>query len=332
MNAELMLFRARVHTEIRAFFSGRGYLEVITPSLSPVLIPESHLEAFATELVSPDGPSTPLYLVGSPELWHKRLLSQGSGSIFEIARCFRNGEQKGAHHNPEFNMLEYYTVDADHIDSIAITESLFGHLLDTLHDDLRRLGRTKTDLQRLKPPFERRSIRQVVLERTGIDLNLTAEPKQLREATTEIGLNVDENETWSDTFHRILVDRVEPELPTDRPLVLTDYPAAIPTLARKGADSRYSDRWELYAFGMELANCYAEETDPLTVQTFFSEQLAAKKNSRVPHRVDTNFYRIFDEHFPRCSGVAMGVDRLVMILAGEINMSRVILFGMSDIL
>ena len=337
----MVRLRSLLVREIRAFLEGRGYLEVDTPKLAPTLIPEAHLEVFATELINPDRPSVPLFLIPSPEVWHKQLLAEGSGSIFEITHCFRNGEQIGPYHNPEFTMLEYYTVDADHRDSIAITEALFTALLEALTPVIASMpvpggGHARTDsaqhLNRLRPPFARISVREAVLEQTGLDLDRLTEPKALRAAVRELGLHVAPTESWADTFNRLFVDRVEPALSTDRPLVLTDYPSGIPVLASEGNDPRYRNRWELYVNGVELANCYAEETNTDAVARFFAGQAAARRSARVPHAVDPSYPHRFGPSFPRCSGVALGVDRLLMLFAGELNMSGVILFGMSDIL
>ncbi len=327
-----MRLRACINREIRSFLNARGYLEVQTPVLAPHLIPESHLEVFATEQIAPDGAAQPRYLVPSPEVWHKQLLGSGYGSIFEIARCFRNGEQRGAHHNNEFTMLEYYSVDADHLDSIEVTEGLLEHLLGRLQRELQQYGQSAERLQKLQPPFARMSVREAVLQYSGIDLDRHQQSSELAEAAARIGIRAAAGDSWERVFNHILVDRVEPELPDQRPLVLIDYPAQVRTLAAPADNPRYSRRWELYAGGVELANCYAEERSAQRVQRFFAAEAEAKRGCRVPHSVDWNYWRWFGPQFPRCSGVALGVDRLVMLLTGESNMSGVILFAESDII
>ena len=325
-----MQLRASINREIRSFLTARGYLEVQTPVLAPHLIPESHLEVFATEQIAPDGTSQPRYLVPSPEVWHKQLLGSGYGSVFEIARCFRNGEQRGAHHRNEFTMLEYYTVDADHLDSIAVTEGLLAHLLGRLRRELQDYGQSAERLQKLQPPFARISVREAVLRYSGIDLDRHRQSSELARAAMRIGIRAAAGDSWERVFNHILVDRVEPRLPDERPLLLIDYPAQVRTLAEPADNPRYSRRWELYAGGVELANCYAEERSAQRVRRFFAAEAEAKRGCRVPHRVDSSYSRWFGSQFPRCSGVALGVDRLVMLLSGETNMSRVILFAESD--
>jgi lysyl-tRNA synthetase class 2 len=125
----------------------------------------------------------------------------------------------------------------------------------------------------------------------------------------------------------LLVQFVEPELPTDRPVVLFDYPAAIPTLAADSPGTPWSERWELYLAGLEVANCYTEERDPQKVRSFMAAEGARKARGLVPHRVDESYHAIFGENFPYCSGVAMGADRLLMILLGEQSIKRVMPFS-----
>ncbi len=133
MDVELLRSRARFTRRSRRFFLERGYLEVETPLLAPALIPEPALEVFRTEWIDPRClAARELFLVPSPELWMKRLLARGSGSLFQICKSFRNFEALGRYHNPEFTMLEWYTVDADYMDSADLTDELLAYLLAAL--------------------------------------------------------------------------------------------------------------------------------------------------------------------------------------------------------
>ena len=121
MNREAALSRSRLYSNIRSYFTQKGYLEVETPTLSADLIPEATIDNFGTTFINEFRTSRELYMIPSPEIFIKKLLAEGCGSVFEISKCFRNCEQLGAIHNPEFSMLEYYTVDFDETDSIALT-------------------------------------------------------------------------------------------------------------------------------------------------------------------------------------------------------------------
>ena len=147
------------------------------------------------------------------------------------------------------------------------------------------------------------------------------------EAARSLGIRPGGDDSWEVAFHRIFLSRVEPHLPLDRPLILTDYPAAIPTLAKgRGA---YAERWELYMGGVEIANCYSEETDRREVARFLREEGLRKKTCRVDHPADLELADIFDEGYPPCSGVALGMDRLFMVVSGENMVERVIPFPYS---
>ncbi|TVR67519.1 MAG: elongation factor P--(R)-beta-lysine ligase [Spirochaetaceae bacterium] len=315
-----MRARAEIVRRIRAFFDHRGYLAAETPQLTRTPIPEAHIELFATDLIGTDraaGIAEPerLFLLPSPEYHLKQLLAQGSGSLYEITHSFRNAESRGPHHNPEFTMLEYYTVEADARDSMEITTSL----LEAVGENV--------------PPLE--LTMQEAWERwTGVDLEATLSGEEgeigrrlAREVERRnLSVVVRPDEEWEDLFQRIFLSHVEPEIPRDRPVFLTQYPAAIPTLARTVPDTPWSDRWELYLSGLEVANCFGEERDPRRIAAFAETQARKKDETcRVGHPRDKEFLQP-PSVLPRCSGVALGVDRLVMHLLGEETIQRVISF------
>ncbi len=315
---------------IRAFFTEEGYLEADTPLLAPYLIPEAHIEVFETRFIRPEGGSTPLYLIPSPELWMKRLLASGSGSIFQIGHCFRNHESVGAQHNPEFTMLEWYTVGAGYLDSVSVAERLIGHVARGcgLPQRLSWQGR-EVDL---RPPFRRLTMGEAFRQFADLDLDRCADAEVLRGEARRRGIPCGGDEPWDDVFHRIFLTLVEPELPADRPLVLLDYPGTIPTLARRKPESLCAERWELYIAGLELANCYTEETDPGRLEEFIRAESAKKEGCRVPHAIDGGLPQALRAGFPPCSGVALGLDRLLMLLTDQESIEGVIFFPFSDMM
>jgi lysyl-tRNA synthetase class 2 len=320
MDIEFLRERANIFKKIRRFFDERGYLETVTPVLSPNLIPETCLEIFETAYIPPMGSKTrerqPFYLVPSPEIWMKKLISAHKIDIYQLCPCFRNVESTGKLHSPEFTMLEYYTMDADYEDSIAITEDLFALLLE---------GTSREDLY---PPFEQISMDQAFLRFAGFSLYAAAEKNTLATEARRLGLEPPQGTDAATLFDLIFIHAVEPNLPRDKPVVLKDYPGFVPCLAKKRPDGKSVERWELYARGVELANCYSEETDPTNIRAYFEQEAAIKKrNSLIPHEIDENYWRIFND-FPRCSGVAMGVDRLIMSLAGKKSIDSVLPFPM----
>ncbi len=312
--------RARLLREIRRFLDNRGYLEVETPQVCATPIPEAHLHLFSTTFLHPREAQQQLYLLPSPEYYLKKLLAAGSGSIYEITHSFRNAESVGPHHNPEFTMLEYYTVDAHSGDSLEVTRDL-----------LSALGETAEPLVM--------TMAQCWQRWTGIDLENVLEAPALVEAIIARGLSASSRHelarcSWEDLFQRTFLSHVEPNLPRDRPVFVTHYPAAIATLARGVPGTPWADRWELYLDGVEVANCYGEETDPQVILRFMEEQhgLLQRRGDPEPPSppsppppMDPLFLQP-PNVLPRCSGVALGVDRLCMHFLGEQTINRVISF------
>ncbi len=335
MDIELLESRSRIFRSIRSFFDSRAYLEVDTPILAPHLIPETCLEVFKTEyMLPPDSQGRhrrkDYYLVPSPEIWMKQLIAQHRRSIYQISKCFRNGESTGRLHSPEFTMLEYYTMDADYRDSITITEELFKAVLpqDAPAD--------------LRPPFQQISMEEAFHTWAGFSLYDTAARGRdaMAEEARRLDLPVPDFLDLGDLYNLIFVHSVEPQLPRDRPVVLMDYPAFVPCLAKNCSGTLAKERWELYVRGIELANCYSEETDPEEVRRYFAAEGDEKQEKAlIPHAIDEQYWQIFQNRtdargkvqpFPACSGVAMGLDRLIMAIAGRSTIDSVLPFPMTS--
>ncbi len=322
MKRELVQKRNRILNTLRRFFNDRDFLEVETPVLSPYLIPESTIEVFETTYYRELQGSRQLYLTPSPEIFMKKLIAEGFGNIFQITKSFRNYEQTGRDHNPEFTMLEWYATETTAEGNIPVTEELFASLLSQGNSP---------DLSFLKPPFRRISMEEIFFEKTGIDLSGVQKVSVLKEAVLKKGYRLQEDETWESLFNRVFLNEVEPFLPVDSPLVLYNYPAQIDCLAADIPGTPWKDRWELYAGGIELANCYTEETNPRKVSSFVEKEYARKAaHSLVIPDADFAFSSLFTPHHPQYSGVALGVDRLIRLLTGEDSIKGVILFPLSD--
>jgi len=327
MDKELLWERARIIREVRAFFDRRDYLEVDTPLLAPDLIPESCLEVFETAWVPPRfsrREAEKRWLIPSPEIWMKKLIARHRTSMYQICKCFRNTESRGHLHNPEFTMLEYYTMDADYLDSLALTEEFFRHLLETT-----------PGFHSLLPPFQRITMEDAFRRWAGFSLAETAAagPKAMEAEARKLGLEPPADLDTAALYDLIFIHAVEPSLPRDRPVALLDYPAFVPCLAKNSPKTGAKhgagwprERWELYVNGIELANCYSEETDPEEIRRFFeAEGLEKKKSALVKHRIDGDYWKNFQD-FPRCSGTALGLDRLIMAFTGASAIDGVIPF------
>jgi lysyl-tRNA synthetase class 2 len=325
MDIELLRRRAMIFREIRNFFDNENYLAVDTPLLSPDLIPESCLEVFETRRFMPSGGpsrSQPYWLIPSPEIWMKKLIAAHRQSLYQICRCFRNGESSGFLHSPEFTMLEYYTMDAGYLDSLTITENLFDKLADVFRaDDIR-------------PPFMRITMGEAFERWAGFRLYEAVENGRLETEARRLGLDPLPGLGTGALFDLIFIHTVEPRLPRNSPTVILDYPAFVPCLAQKSQDGLTMERWELYVRGVELANCYSEETEAEKVRGYFETEGKIKNaEALVPHRVDGDYWKFFlpdasGRPFPRCSGVAMGLDRLIMIITGRSTIDGTLPFPM----
>lgn len=313
LSPDTMRARSRILTSTREFFLSRGYLETDTPALSPDLIPESCLEVFATEFRHPFMRGMPLYLVPSPEIWMKRIIADTGMSVFQVCKAFRNAESLGPLHNPEFTMLEYYTVGGDTKSNIALTEALF---------DACALEGTPGWA---RPPFSRMTMAEAFMEFARLDILAAESAGEMAEEARARGLLVPEGTAWEDAFNIVFLSLVEPSLPQDRPLVLDEYPARIECLARDIPGTPWKERWELYVRGVEVANCYTEMADSGAVRRYFESQGERKRHALVPHAVDPSYPGLFAD-FPPCSGVAIGFDRLVMSLSGGSRIDETLAF------
>jgi lysyl-tRNA synthetase class 2 len=326
MDTELLWERARIIRETRAFFDSRHYLETDTPLLAPDLIPENCLEVFETAYLPPRGSrqqSEKRWLIPSPEIWMKKLIAAHRTSMYQICKCFRNTESRGHLHNPEFTMLEYYTMDADYLDSLALTEELFAHVITAIGSNA---------VPQLQGPFMRITMEEAFRRWAGFSLYECAAKGQaaMEAEARRLGLDPPPGLDIAALYDLMFIHAVEPALPRDRPVALLDYPAFVPCLAKKGKDGTSMERWELYVQGIELANCYTEETGAQAVRHYFEAEAAEKeKSALVPHRIDQNYWKTFlpgkdGNAFPPCSGVAMGLDRLIMALLGKSSIDGVL--------
>jgi lysyl-tRNA synthetase class 2 len=346
-------FRAEVLRLIRRFFDSRGFLEVQTPVLTDRVIPESNLHYFTTtHRPRPESPPRALHLIPSPELWHKRLIAEGAGSLFEIARCFRDCEPAGGAHEPEFTMLEWYGVGQSTEEAMALTEELFAFVLHGL-----AAAGHQVPAGSFAAPFRRLSVAEAFRELAGLDLEKLQETPRFAAAVRELGVGLGDGQgagplqgasdgdvdaagprggvghadregrpAWDEAFTAAFLTLVEPKLPADRPLFLTAYPRQVRCLAERVGGTPWRDRWELYAGGVELANCFSEERDPAALRGFLEEEAAALRRQRRSLPIDREMLD-YMPRMPRCSGVAMGVDRLVMVLAGAKNIEDTAVFS-----
>jgi lysyl-tRNA synthetase class 2 len=286
--------RARVLQAIRHFFTERNYLEVETPCLIPAPAPELHIDA----IQAGSG-----FLHTSPELCMKRLLAAGCSRIFQVCKCFRQGE-RGGRHLPEFTLLEWYRAETDYLGLMAECEDMVGFVLEQLGlSPILEFQGKAVDLQK---PWLRFTVQEVFERYASVPL---------------------EHALASGRFDEVLAVEIEPHLGFPKPLFLYQYPAALAALSRLAKHPPgAAERFELYAAGVELANAFSELIDPVEQRARFEEELAKRKqNGQTVYPMPEKFLRSLSS-MPDSAGIALGVDRLVMLLSNQKEIDSVVTF------
>ena len=317
---------------LRARFEAQGFIEVETAALQVSPGNETHLHAFATELIGTDGTRRPLYLSTSPEFACKKLLAAGEDKIFTFAPAFRNREQ-GALHHPAFTMLEWYRAREPYERLMEDCAEVLRVATEAVGNE-RLIFRDRSVDPKIAP--ERITVAEAFRRWAGIDLLATVEADAgngaaLAAVANKAGIRTEPDDTWGDVFSRVLVARIEPALVEHGATILTEYPACSAALARrKASDPRVAERFELYACGVELANAFGEQTDPAEQRRRLEEEMAEKERrygDRYP--IDEDFLAAL-AHMPPASGAALGFDRLVMLATGASRIEQVLWTPMSD--
>jgi elongation factor P--(R)-beta-lysine ligase len=320
-----LVARNRIVAALRAWFTAGDFIEVDTGALQVSPGNETHLHAFATALVAPDGTASPRYLRTSPEFACKKLLAAGERRIVEFAKVFRNRE-RGALHHPEFTLVEWYRVGEPYetlMDDCAAILSLAAEAAGT-----RQLTFRGRAADAFAPPV-RLTVADAFTRFAGIDLLATlhggeADRDGLARAARAAGIRVADDDRWGDIFSRVLVERVEGQLGTGRAIILDRYPAVQAALARPAADRRVAERFELYACGVELANGFGELTDPVEQRARLEREMAEKARlygERYP--LDEDFLAALAA-MPQACGIALGLDRVVMLATGAARIEHVL--------
>jgi lysyl-tRNA synthetase class 2 len=318
--------RGQIMAALRNWFTAHDFVEVETAALQLSPGNETHLHAFATDLIGAGGDNLPLYLRTSPEFACKKLLAAGETRIVDIARVFRNRE-RGALHHPEFTMLEWYRANEPY-------EVLMDDCADLLSETARAAGATQFIYRgkAIDPfaPAERLTVADAFSRYADIDLLRTISEGKGDRATLaaqagNAGIVVAEDDTWGDIFSRILVERVDPHLGVGRATILYEYPLPLAALARaKPGSGNVAERFELYACGIELANAFGELGDPVEQRSRLEAAMTEKQRlygERYP--IDEDFLAALPQ-MPPASGIALGFDRLVMLATGAQRLEQVI--------
>ena len=320
-----LLARNRIVAALRTWFAAYDFVEVDTGALQVSPGNETHLHAFATALKSPDGASSPFYLRTSPEFACKKLLAAGERRIVEFAKVFRNRE-RGALHHPEFTLLEWYRAGEPYETLMTDCAAILKLAAETAGT------KTLTFRGRTADAFaepERLTVAEAFARFASVDLLATLpgdEPDReaFARAARASGVRVGDDDRWGDIFSRVLVERIEGNLGIGRPTILDRYPAGQAALAQPASDRRVAERFELYACGVELANGFGELIDPIEQRRRLEAEMAEKERiygERYP--IDEDFLAALAA-MPQACGIALGLDRLVMLATGAARVEQVL--------
>jgi lysyl-tRNA synthetase class 2 len=296
----------RFVNEVRSYLLEIGLQEVFTPSLVPCPGLEPSLEPFATQLTRGRG-SLEVYLPTSPEIHLKKAMSLGLTDIFEIKPCFRRGEFS-PHHENEFLMLEWYRGFAD---------------LDLIIEDLR--GMVKADLAVT-------DFAALFREELGFELRPETSTEELLALCKRLDLHTHESDTFTDLFHRLMIEKIEPAMEKRGPLIVRRFPPAMAALARL-IEPGWADRFEFYWNGLEIANAFNEVTDPQEQRKRWqAEQAERARLGTTPLPQDEALIRAFENGLPPTGGIALGLERLYMATHGVKDIRELRLFSANDLL
>jgi len=314
-----LVARSRIVSGVRRFLDERGFMEVETPVLQS-LYGGAHARPFVTHYNALD---EDYYLRIALELYHKRLLVGGFDQLYEIGRVFRN-EGLSRKHNPEFTMLELYWAYVDYHGIMELVEELVASVATSLfgRPSLMRDGKSID----LSPPWPRRTLREAILEWSGIDFVAYPEAADLLRAARARGLSLPDGTPRGKTIDELLSTYVEPHL--IEPIFLVDYPIELSPLTKARADDpTLVERAEAFAGGVELANIFTELNDPQDQRRRFEAQAADRvAGDAEAHSFDEEFLEAMEHGMPPAGGVGIGMDRLAMFLTGAENIRDVILF------
>lgn len=307
-----LLKRSKIINELRQFFIERGFLEVETPILSEFSVTDIHLSTFSTDFLAPFADkSKKLYLITSPEYHMKRLLAENSGPIFQICKVFRN-EEAGKRHNPEFTMLEWYRPFFDMYRLINEVDDLLQQVLDC-------------------PPAESLSYQFAFQEYIGLD-PLSAETSMLAAKAKKCGLIDAENQDRDTLLQFLFGELVETQIGKNCPTVIYHFPRSQAALAQiSPEDHRVAERFEFYYKGLELANGFNELIDANEqLKRFEQDNLQREQLGLAPQEIDYRFIAALKAGMPNSAGVALGIDRLVMLALSATHIREVISFAVDN--
>lgn len=318
--------REKIMKALRQFFQSKNFHEVETPLLVPHPGTEPYLEVFATQLQLQNEAAQTAFLITSPELQMKKLLAAGLGNIFQISKSFRNGEGRSPTHNSEFTILEYYRSNATYFDLMndldELLPYLFGGKVLTYQGKNYDLSQGCVRIK-VKDAFAKYAH---ISEKELLDRDL------LCARAAEKGYRIAAHTTWEEAYNQIFLNEIEPNLGQDRPTIIYDYPRAQAALAQLCDDKNYAQRLEVYLAGLELGNGFGELTDAEEQENRCRADLRERQRlGKTPYDYDHDFIEALKSINFSAAGIAIGVDRLIMLAADVADIAQITFFPTTEI-
>ena len=323
--------RENVLRAVRSFFDTKQFHEVETPLLLKAPAAESYLDVFETKLLDRDRKETPAYLSTSPELALKKLIVAGIGNCYSITKSFRNMETDSHTHNPEFTILEWYRIGATYTSLMEDCKNLVLSINHALgHGDTLTYQGVTFDLAGV---WEKITIKEAFLKWAGINFDEFLDDTTARKIAKEKGYTVVDKNTWEELYDQIFLNEVEPHLGKTKPTIIYEFPGCLAALSKKKeSDTRYAERFEWYIGGLELGDCYTELTDWKEQQDRFDAELAeVKRLGKTTYDYDHDFIDALKVGMPDTSGIAVGLDRLIMLLADTTRIADTLFFPSTEL-
>ncbi len=318
--------RTVVLRSIREFFWSLGFLETDTPVAVKLPGQEPYLHPIPVDFHDPEGKFERFYLHTSPEFSLKKLLAAGFEKVFYITKCFRDREEFGtefATHNTEFTMIEWYRAPGTLENIMDDTEELFKYVG-------KQLSVSELIYKKAQIPFtcnwDRWTMKETWQKFLGVNLDEYLAIDALKTLAVRLGYEVSPSDQYEDVFFKIFLNEIEPKLGFERPVFIYNYPKSMCSLSRVCAsDNRYAERFELYVAGLELANAFGELTDASEQNRRLEEDKALRSKLGKPTwAVDPDFIGALESGMPNAGGIALGVDRMVVLFTGAHGLNEVI--------
>ncbi len=306
---EIFVIKSLILKTIRAFFDQEGFIEVDTPTLVASPDPNPFNEVFKIE-------GKNLYLTPSPEFFIKKLLSLGLKNVYQITKAYREGQENDPLHLNEFTILEWYRSGIDYTGLMRDCENLINFIQKKLNP-INQISNIKYQKQtiNLTSPWQRISCKEAFKKYADVNLDEFLDIKTARKICQKKGYQISDKNSWEELYHQVFLNEVEPKLPKEQPLILYDYPSPLAALSKiKDTNFKYAERFEFYIGGLELGNGYSELTDPEEQERRLQADLKTRREKgMLVFDYDHEFVEALKSGIPKTAGIAVGIDRLVML-------------------